>query len=62
MELGPIDHACGLCGSDDVVLTESQAVRRGLDRLNPVFSRGSRRYERCRRCGAKQLIEDGQPV
>jgi hypothetical protein len=62
MELGPVDRPCGLCGSPDVVLTESQALRRGLDRLNPVFSRASRRYEQCRRCGAKQLIEDGQPV
>jgi len=62
MDLGRVDHPCGLCGSRDVVLTESQAVRRGLDRLNPAFSRGSRRYERCRNCGAKQLLHEGQPV
>ena len=62
MDLGRVDRPCGLCGSSDVVLTESQAVRRGLDRLNPVFSPGTRTYERCRSCGAKQLLSEGQPA
>ncbi|MGY1604666.1 hypothetical protein [Geodermatophilus sp. SYSU D00815] len=55
-----LDHPCGLCGSHDVVLTESRAVRRGPDRLDPAFRPGTRVHELCRRCGAKTLIADSQ--
>ena len=57
LELGKAHAPCGLCGSEDVVLVESQVLRRGVHRLNPTFSRGARRYELCRSCGAKHGTE-----
>jgi hypothetical protein len=50
----PSSSPCGLCGSTDVVLVESHAVRRGLDRLNPRWDAHARVYDMCRACGAKR--------
>jgi hypothetical protein len=58
LELGKAEAPCGLCGSEDVVVIESQALRRGLDRLNPVWHRATRRYELCRACGAKHTLDE----
>jgi hypothetical protein len=59
IDLGVASRPCDLCGSEDVALTESRPVRRGLDRINPAWTRAIRRYELCRSCGAKQ--EAGLP-
>jgi hypothetical protein len=61
LEKGKADAPCGLCGSEDVVVVELLAVRRGMDRLNPVFRQGVRHYELCRSCGARHVL-DGQSL
>ena len=48
--LGTSDSPCGLCGGGDVVLVESQAVRQGLDRLNPRWDAHVHTYDECRSC------------
>jgi len=53
LEKGKATAPCALCGSGDVVLVESVAVRRGIQLLNPLFHRHARQYELCRSCGAK---------
>jgi ribosomal protein S14 len=53
LEIGRAGTRCGLCGSENVVMVESRAVRRGLHVVNPAFRAHARRYELCRDCGAK---------
>jgi hypothetical protein len=53
LEIGRAGTRCGLCGSENVVIVESRAIRRGLHLLNPAFRGHPRRYELCRDCGAK---------
>jgi ribosomal protein S14 len=53
LEVGRAGTRCGLCGSENVVLVESSAVRRGVQVINPVFRKRARQYQLCRDCGAK---------
>ena len=53
LEMGSAGTRCGLCSSENVVIVESRAVRRGLHVVNPAFRKQARRYELCRDCGAK---------
>jgi hypothetical protein len=55
--VGPADRPCELCGGD-AVLTESRAVRRGAEWLNPRWRASVRVYELCGSCGAKTYLED----
>jgi len=53
-ELEKAPGPCALCGSQDVVVVESRALRRGLDRVNPTFHASPHRYDFCRACGARR--------
>ncbi len=55
--IGHTTTACGLCGHQGLVLTESQLVRSGLSRLRPGFDADRRVYELCEGCGAKHAVE-----
>ena len=46
---------CQLCGGATAVV-RSQAVRRGVHRLNPRFDADVRVYEQCERCSAKRRV------
>jgi hypothetical protein len=61
-ELGRSTRLCGICSGAEMVIIESRAVRRGVDRLNPRFDPAIRTYELCRGCGAKHHLRNGQPV
>jgi hypothetical protein len=58
-EVGPSARPCGLCGSADVVLMQTRAVRHGAAWLNPRFDPAPRTHELCRSCGAKHRTQNG---
>ena len=51
------DRPCGLCGTTAAVITETRAVRQGLDWLNPSWDADPKLYELCPTCGAKRVLE-----
>jgi hypothetical protein len=55
--IGRTGSACGLCGRQGLLLTESRVVRRGLARLKPGFDGDPQVYELCEGCGAKHAVE-----
>jgi hypothetical protein len=62
VEIGVSTQPCGVCGGGNVVAMESRAVRRGADRLNPLWKSASRTHDLCRDCGAKHRTEHGQRI
>ena len=61
-QIGVSSEPCGICGSVNVVVMRSRAVRRGAARLNPMFDSAPRTHDLCRDCGAKHRTENGQRV
>jgi hypothetical protein len=45
-----------------MTIIESRAVRRGADRLNPLFDPAIKRYELCRACGTKHPLQEHDRV
>ncbi|TKJ23141.1 hypothetical protein [Blastococcus sp. CCUG 61487] len=60
--IGVSSEPCGICGSGNVVAMRSQAVRRGVARINPRWDPAPRTHDLCRDCGAKRRTEDGRRV
>ena len=61
-QLGSVDKACDICGHPGLVVTESRAVRRGVDLLNPTWNASPRTYEVCPGCGVRYRTQDGVRV
>jgi|tagenome__1003787_1003787.scaffolds.fasta_scaffold20688126_2 hypothetical protein len=61
-QIGRSDRACGVCAAVGMTIIESRAVRRGADRLNPLFDPAIKRYELCRACGTKHPLQEHDRV